>query len=147
MSPRKRHMDSATDRGRGQALVEFAMTVVLFLVLVMGILDFSRGIFMWNGVSEAAREIARVTSVHPGSPLGTSTETQQIVASQRSVFFNLDNPTFRCVAIDGSTISGTCQPGSWVKVTITGTYTPVSPPLIFLIGHIQLSSTSSIQIP
>ena len=60
--------------GRGQALVEFSLAVTVFLLLMMAIVDFGRGIYMYNGVSQAAREVARTTSVHPGSPLGSSTD-------------------------------------------------------------------------
>jgi len=65
---------------RGQALVEFSLALIVFLVLLMGILDLGRGIYMFNGVSQAAREIARVTSVYPGgATLGTSTQTTTVV--------------------------------------------------------------------
>ena len=55
-----------TDRPRrsGQALVEFAIAVIPFLMLLMAVVDLGRGIYMLNGTSEAARDIARVTSVH-----------------------------------------------------------------------------------
>ena len=43
--------------GRGQALVEFSLAVTVFLLLVMAIVDFGRGIYMYNGVSQAAREV------------------------------------------------------------------------------------------
>jgi Flp pilus assembly protein TadG len=136
---------------RGQALVEFALTVLIFIVLVMGVLDFGRAIFMYNGVSQAAREIARVTSVHPGANLGTgswapSAQTQAVIDAQQGTVWNLtvDDPT--CVKIDGSA-SPSCLPGTWVKVTVSASYTPITPPLIPLIGTRNLSSTSSVEIP
>ena len=39
---------------RGQALVEFALAITVFLLLMMAIVDFGRGIYMYNGVSQAA---------------------------------------------------------------------------------------------
>ena len=53
---------------RGQSLVEFSLVVVPFVFIMMGIFDLGRGIYMMNGTAEAAREIARVTSVHSGCP-------------------------------------------------------------------------------
>lgn len=136
---------------RGQALVEFALTVIIFLMLVMGVLDVGRGIFMYNGVSQAAREIARVTSVHPGTGLGTagwapSTEAQAVIDAQADLFLDLtlEDPT--CVDIDGTAV-GACLPGTWVKITVRAPYTPVTPPLVPLVGTHELSSTSSVQIP
>ncbi len=84
-------------RARGQALVEFSLTIVIFLVLLMAIVDLGRGIYQFNGVSEAAREIARVTSVHPGTGFGNSPETINVVKSQKAMIPNLNDPTFACV--------------------------------------------------
>ena len=70
---------------RGQALVEFSLTIVIFLVLLMAIVDLGRGIYQFNGVSEAAREIARVTSVHQGTGLGNSPETINVVKAQKKL--------------------------------------------------------------
>jgi len=131
---------------RGQALVEFSLTVMIFLVLLMGIFDFGRAIFMYNGVAQAAREIARVTSVHPGAPLGGSAETAAVVGTQKNLIPNLGNPTYRCVRIDNTNVAGDCEPQEHaVKVTISAVYTPVTPILSFL-GDITLSSSSSAKI-
>jgi NADH/NAD ratio-sensing transcriptional regulator Rex len=133
---------------RGQALVEFSLTVMIFLVLLMGIFDFGRAIFMYNGVAQAAREIARVTSVHPGSPLGASAETLAVVSTQKNLIPNLGNPTYKCLNIDNSAVGASkpCVPQEHaVKVTISAVYTPVTPILSFL-GDIKLSSSSSAKI-
>jgi hypothetical protein len=131
---------------RGQALVEFSLGIIVFLVMLMGLVDLGRGVYMYNGVSQAAREIARVTSVHPGSPLGASTEALGVLATQKSLIPDLGDPTFACVDIDGSSIAGTCQAGQWVRVTIAASYSPVTP-LVGLVGPISMQSASSIQIP
>ena len=55
-------------RSRGQALVEFALALPIFLMLMLAVFDLGRAIYMYNGVAEAARELARVTSVYPGTP-------------------------------------------------------------------------------
>lgn len=128
---------------RGQALVEFSLTVLIFLVMLMGIFDLGRAIYMYNGVAEAAREIARVTSVHPGSTLGNSAETTAVVNTQKGLIPNLGNPTFACKDIDNSAVSGEClKPDHAVKVTISAVYTPVTPILSF-IGNITLQSSST----
>jgi hypothetical protein len=145
MSPRRlsrRHPDGSP---RGQALVEFALTIVIFMVLLMGVLDFGRAIFMYNGVSQAARDLARVTSVHPGSPLGSSPETAAVLAGAQDSIMGLDNPTYSCVSIRGAAVSGTCQPGNWVKVEIAATYEPTTP--ILGLWDITMDSSSSVQIP
>ena len=129
----------------GQALVEFSLAIIVFLVLLMGIFDLGRGIYLYNGVSQAAREIARVTSVHPGSTLGTSSQTQAVVAVQQGLIPNLGNPTFACVDIDDTAVTGACLGGMRVKVTIVAPYRPVTP-LLGLTGTWNLASTSSVSI-
>ena len=91
-------------RSRGQALVEFALALPIFLMLMMAVFDLGRAIYMYNGVAQAARELARVTSVYPGTPgaLGSTTQTAAVLATQKALIPSLGNPTFTCVDIDGS---------------------------------------------
>lgn len=132
-------------REGGQALVEFSLTLIIFLVLIMAIFDLGRGIYMMNGVSEAVREVARVTSVYPGATLGNSSETATVINTQKALIPNLQSPTFSCVDIDDSPVVGTCRAGMRVKVTALAPYTPVTP-ILGLVGTLNLSSTSSMQI-
>lgn len=129
----------------GQALVEFSLAIVVFLLLMMGVIDVGRGIYQYNGVSEAARELARVTSVHPGSTLGNGPETAAVLATQKNLIPNLGNPTYTCVAIDGSPAPTPCAVGNLVRVTISAPYSPVTP-LLGLTGPWTMQSTSAVTI-
>lgn len=82
---------------RGQAMVEFALSISLFLVLLLGLIDFARLLFTYISVSNGARELARVVAI----PDSTNS---QIV----SAFNNL-------TIIAGSTNSATDK----VTVTVT----------------------------
>jgi len=53
------------DRQSGQSLVEFALGLLVLVLVVMGIVDFSRLVFARNAVASAAREAARYVSLHP----------------------------------------------------------------------------------
>ncbi|MGD2162761.1 MAG: pilus assembly protein, partial [Anaerolineales bacterium] len=44
---------------RGQGLVEFALVLPIFLMLIMGIVEFGRLMFIYNSVATASREAAR----------------------------------------------------------------------------------------
>jgi Flp pilus assembly protein TadG len=142
----------ASDQGRGpagasgQALVEFSLAFLVFVTMLMGLVDLARGVYAFNGVSQAAREIARATSVHPGTTLGDSSQTAAVLATQRGLVPGLGTPTFACVDIDGSSVAGDCVPGDSVKVTISATYQPITPVVSFL-GTVTLQSSSSIEIP
>lgn len=49
--------------GRGQALVEFALVIPVFLLLIFGLLDMGRFVYMHSTLSQAAREGARLGAV------------------------------------------------------------------------------------
>ena len=50
-------------RGRGQTLVEFALVLPVFLLLVFGLIDMGRFVYLSSTLSQAAREGARVAAV------------------------------------------------------------------------------------
>lgn len=62
-----RHRLSRRPRQRGQALVEFALVVPLFALILFVLLDFGRVIYTQNTVDQAAREASRVGSLEPAA--------------------------------------------------------------------------------
>jgi hypothetical protein len=133
---------------RGQSLVEFAFALVVFLTLLMGIIDLGRAVYNLTGTAQAAAEIARVTSVHPGGvTLGSSAETANVVGIQSRLVPGLTISSYECVDIAGAAISGQCKPGYgyWVRVTVSSTFHPITP-LILVFGSINLTSHSSAEI-
>jgi Flp pilus assembly protein TadG len=138
------------ERARGQALVEFSLILIPFLFLLMGVVDLGRGIAAYNGVAEAAREIARTTSLHRGSPLGSSTQTAATIATQRKVVLGLSDPaatiTFSCT--DGSAAPATlpCGFGEYVRVEVTVPFTVLTP-VLSMVAPTTLSSVSYVKIP
>lgn len=129
----------------GQSLVEFSLGITVFLAILIGTLDLGRAVYQQNAVSQAAREIARVTSVHPGDTLGASSETAATVAAQRRIVPGLSVTGYSCVDIAGSAVSGSCEPGSWVRVTVVSRF-DAALPLLAALGPINLSSASSAEI-
>jgi len=131
---------------RGQALVEFALAITVFLLLMMAIFDFGRGIYMYNGVSQAAREIARTTSVHPGDPLGASTNATDTLAVQRRLVPALEDPTFSCISTETfAVVTRACVPGDLVRVEITAPFEPLTP-LLGAFGPFDLKGSSTVEI-
>ena len=144
---------------RGQALVEFSLAIVLFLAMLMGIFDVGRAIFMYNGVSEAAREIARRAAVYPflsvasAATLGSSLEAQATIATQRQIVPGMapvvaGPPNFECVDIAGNpSANAACGFGDardYVRVTVSASFQPA---LLGLMGPITLESKSSVAVP
>lgn len=140
---------SRRDQG-GQALVEFSLAIMVFLILMMGVFDFGKAIYQYNGVAQAAREIARVTAAHAGTNFttdaGRSAETKAVIATQKGLIPNLGDPTIECVDITGTVIASRCVPGDWIRVGIAATYDPITP-LLGLVGTWTLfSSSTSVQL-
>jgi hypothetical protein len=145
-------------RSRGQALVEFSLVLIPFLFLLLGIVDLGRGIYTNNAVAQAAREIARTTSVHPcagGFPcatFGNSTETQATIATQRTMVPALGTPVITCVDLADAAPTGsggaprTCRPGDFARVTVSVPFSVITP-LLSAIAPTTLTSTSHVQIP
>jgi Flp pilus assembly protein TadG len=132
----------------GQAVVEFSLAVIVFLVMLMGVFDLGRGIYEYNGVSQAAREIARRTSTHTVGVggFGQSTETLAAINTQRGLIPELSpTPTIECVDSNGTSAGTSCTSGEFVRVTVTSSYTPIS--LLGLTGTFTFSSTSNVQVP
>ena len=48
---------------RGQSLVEFALIVPIFVLVMVGIFDVGRAVFAFNTINQAAREAARLAIV------------------------------------------------------------------------------------
>lgn len=51
-------------RDSGQTLAEFALVVPIFLLIVLGLFDVGRAVFVYNGLSNAVREGARLAIVN-----------------------------------------------------------------------------------
>ena len=138
---------SVRNDARGQALVEFALALTVFVFLMMGVLDFGIAIYKYNGVSQAAREIARVASVHQGSNF-SSTEISAVVATQRGLIPGLSSPTYACQTITGGAVAlvnNACPTTAFVDVTVTAQYKAVTP-LLGLLGTWTMTGSSTAQV-
>jgi Flp pilus assembly protein TadG len=125
--------------------VEFSIAIGVFLMLLIGAVDLGRAVYLYNGVSEAAREISRATSIHPGSTLGGSPESQEAVAIQQGLVPGLSAPVYSCVDITGAAVTGQCQPGRWVRVSVFADYHPALP-VLSVFGPFTLTSASSAEV-
>jgi Flp pilus assembly protein TadG len=100
-------------RDGGQALVEFALVLPVFLILVLGIVDFGWALRSWMTVSNSAREGAR---------LGAAGATCDDIR-QRAV----DTSGSLLTAYDVSVENCQGQPGTSVVVTVKRDYSFATP--------------------
>jgi Flp pilus assembly protein TadG len=142
-------------RRRGQALVEFSLALIPFVLILMGIFDLGRAVYINNGVNEAAREIARTTAVHTCKPtsctLGNSTETTATINAQKNLVPGLGGPsstiTFACTDVTDTTVSTTdCAGDQFVKVTVSVPYSALTP-ILSMIAPTTLSASAHVEVP
>ena len=138
-------------RSEGQALVEFSLAFVVFSMLVFGIVDFGRAIYQFNAVSQAAREIARVTSVHPGTdfttPAGRSPETNDVIVVQMKLVPGLvvAPDAIKCVDTAGTVQTSCTFSEDSVRVVVTAPFKAVTPPMSAWSAW-EMKGLSSVQI-
>ena len=112
-------------REHGQAAVEFAFALVIVLFLIAGFFDLGRGVWHYNGLSQAVRTGARYGIVH-GSNSGAAVG----IASCGATLENLVKG--RVAGLLPGDISVTCtwpdgdnNPGIEVKVEASATWVPI----------------------
>ncbi|MBA2380595.1 MAG: pilus assembly protein [Chloroflexi bacterium] len=146
-------------RTTGQALVEFSLVLLPFVVILMGIIDLGRGIYMSDGVTQAAREIARTTAVHlcalPAScVIGSSTETQATIATQKNLIPGLSSPTanvaIACTTVKDVVVTTPCGADSkvthYIRVTVKVPFSVLTP-VLSMVAPSTLQATAHIEVP
>ena len=106
-------------RERGQSLVEFALVLPIFLLVVFAIVDFGMGFRAWISVTNAAREGARVGAVR-----GTCDAIRTQVKNTSGGLVNSDGQvTIKSPTVDDCDTSA----GEDIEVIVTYDYQLVSP--------------------
>lgn len=116
---------SITKRGRnehGVAAVEFALVIILLLIIVAGIIEFGRAFWYLNALTKATRDGARFMSEVPTATLGSSvTAAEDLVADAANAAnvpdFDVDEHV-RVKCDDDECVNNTAP--EVVRVEITG---------------------------
>ena len=141
-------------RQRGQALVEFSLALIPFLFLLMGTVDLGRGLYTNNGVAQAAREIARVTSVHqcvgPCTSATWSAETLAVINTQKRLVPGLATSgiTIDCTDMADATVTVAagdfCPADDFIRVTESVSFSVITP-LLPVPRPMTFTSTAHVQ--
>ena len=142
-SPRARTCRAAGFRGHsGQSLAEFALTVPMLLLLIIGMVEFARGWMVKQVITNVAREGARL------AVLPTSTQAQ-VAARVDSLLtdagINPANASVTLTVCDGAGCTGQAEV---VRVQVPYQFALVGPVLNLVcggscpLGTVNLTSTS-----
>jgi|SRR5581483_5083430 Flp pilus assembly protein TadG len=112
----------------GQSLVEFALTLPLLILVIMGVFDLGWGIYAKNTIADAAREGARAGII--------TTNTDSVIRTRvRNAAQGL-NLTNAQIVISPSP---TRTHGGTIQVTINYTYQPLTS---FIVGGVSVPLSS-----
>ena len=158
---------------RGQGLVEFALVIPIFLLLLFGLIDVGRYVFLSSALSQAAREGARLASVEvsyrgssdpacgaaggpvcPANDAALRTDIRTAANRMMTPFGSVATTDISCVQKgaappSGNWTSSICNfnaPGSIVSVRVTATFTPITPIISQIFGTRTLSGSTSMDI-
>jgi Flp pilus assembly protein TadG len=120
-------------------MVEGPLVMIVFLVIILGLLDFGRMVWSYTAVSYGAREATRYAMVR-GSSSGQTATVAQIQGIVTSHTPGLDSSNTTTTV----TFTPDQSPGSTVKVVVTYQFYPIAP--YIPVGKIQMESTSQMVI-
>ena len=124
-------------RQRGSALVEAGLTLVAFMTVIFGMMEFGRMVWAYNLVSHAAREATRYAMVHGRNSSHPATAADiTSVAKTQAVGLSPSNLTVAVSWIPDN------KPGSAVKVALQYSFGAVTG----VVGSGTFGSTSQVII-
>lgn len=119
-------------RSRGQAVVEFAIILPIFMLLLLIALDFGRLFFSYIEISNAAREAVAFGSNNPTNSAGMLAKAQQETNSQAQGGEHPISLAAACVDTTGATITcssagGGAGAGNTITVTVSEPFSFLTP--------------------
>ena len=133
----------ARHRYRAQAMVEFSLVIVLLLVLILGIIEVARVLFIYSSIITSSREAVRYGSVTGHNDAGTLFYQDcagiRSAAKKTSFLQNIQdsNITIEYDTGPGTAVYDTCTSDldasvslatdSRILVTVTAAYKPIIP--------------------
>jgi Flp pilus assembly protein TadG len=117
----------------GASLLELAIVLPLFPLLLFGAIDFGRAFYLAAEVAGAAQAAALYGSQNPNDTTGM--QNAALADAPNVPNLSAGTPTVVCECSDGSN-AGSCSPGPTcsgstqvyrVSVTVTGIYSPLIP--------------------
>jgi Flp pilus assembly protein TadG len=140
---------------RGQSIVEFALVLPVFVLILVGVFDFGRAIYAYNTVSQAAREGARLaivdqTTSHIQDEASQTAVSLHIAPSDVTVEFRdreaLDTPNSCVGAVPGDDNNAPSIVRCMAIVTVPYQYEAATPVLGAILGAIQLEGRSQFKV-
>jgi Flp pilus assembly protein TadG len=124
------------DRRRGATLVEFALSFLLFITMMVGLVEASRMVWTYTTLAHAARRGARYVMVHNGR---NPAAPEAIAAVVKTFTIGLDGDS---VTVTPSYEDASRSGGSTASVAVSYPFQFIASPLVFSDDGITLTATS-----
>jgi Flp pilus assembly protein TadG len=130
-------------RERGQGVTEFAIAIPVVMLLIVGLLDIGRLVYIHNALAEGAREGARYGAVQgrATTAAGRSDIADEVAARMAAV----PDPTVT-VSCEQLGPSSGCASGDIIAVRVTTTVAPITPVISDLVGPLTFTTTARMTI-
>ena len=146
------HRRTGGRRARGQALVEIALALPVFLLLLFGLFDIGRLVFIYVGLTNSAREGARLAIVNQDKSMiadriqgmALATEVSNLGDLNDLVSFHRQNPN-----LADPLANPECSPPAINCIAVVRprtTWTLLTPVIGDLIGPIDLEARTELPI-
>lgn len=131
-----RKLSKDTSSERGQSFAELALTLVVLLILVAGIVDLGRAFFTYIALRDAAQEAAVYGSINPTDSSGINDRGMAVLTNRMDTSTVSIAPTF----------SGTCANGSnTIQVVVQFSNFNITMPFLgTLVGSQKFNITASV---
>lgn len=125
---------------RGQSLVEFALILPIFILILFGLFDFGRAIFAYHTISSASREAARLAIVDQ-VPAHLRAEARASAVSLRIEDSQVDI-TFLSADESGPCDMSKSMYGCIAIIEVEYGYIPATPGIAALVGSLTLTAST-----
>jgi Flp pilus assembly protein TadG len=138
-------------RARGQALVEFALVIPIFILILLAVFDLGRLILVSNSLTNAAREGARLAIVNQDKSLVLSRVQAMAFGGGVSNSGNLNDLVsfYKQLPNNDPTTNAQCSSmavGCVAVVTVRSTWSAITPIIGSVVGPINLVSRSELPV-
>lgn len=142
----RRHAGRSWGRSRGQSLVEFALVIPIFLLILFGMIDIGRLVYINNSLSEGAREAARWGSVQLRSRDDAGRKSVETYATGSMAA--VPDPTAKVTCQDGVDLSDetVCGSGDILVVEVSSPVTMFTPIIAQIVGSRTYTATSRVAV-
>lgn len=129
---------------RGQAIAEFAIVIPMLFIMIVGLIDVGRMVYINNALAQGAREGARFGAVQGRS--STSAGLISVADEVRGRMTAVPNPAVSVTCDRIITTTTECGTGDVLNVRVDTSVAPMTPIIGDLIGPLSFSAVARMTI-